>query len=201
MSASKSEQAPARGCYDRALSRQARQAEQRERLVTWIGETYRTRGEHLTVNDVISAAGVGRNTFYEYFDGLEHALGYAAQTAASKIHERIVIHVERELTTLAKLRALTQRWFAEVHANPAVMALLLRNLPGQPCSRAASLFESLLHRALDQTGQVVSTQAEEAWEVCAAVAAAEASRYAIAGGPHADHMKSALEVLLTRLFR
>jgi AcrR family transcriptional regulator len=201
MPSPKAEQAPARGCYDRALSRQARQAEQRERLVAWISETYRAHGEQTRVNDVVQAAGVGRNTFYEYFDGLDHALTYAAQTAAARIYERIVSHIERAPTTLAKLRALPQHWFAEAHASPASMAVLLRNLPGQPCSQAASLFESLLRRALDQTGQVVSTETEVGWEVCASMAAAEASRYAIAGGPHAEHMQSALELLLTRLFR
>lgn len=201
MSAQKVEQAPARGCYDRALPRTTRQAEQRERLVAWISETFRVRGERITINDIVQAAGIGRNTFYEYFDGLEHALSYAAQTSATRIHERLVSVVEREPTTLAKLRALTHGWFAEVEASPAVVALLSRHIPGEPYSRAASLFESLLERALDQIGQVVSTESEPAWQACAALAAAEASRYTIAGGPHAEHMRSALELLLTRLFR
>ena len=201
MPSPKAEQAPSRGCYDRALSRQARQAEQRERLVAWIGETYRAKGEHATINDIVAAAGVGRNTFYEYFDGLEHALAYAAQTAAARIHDRIVIHIDTEPTTLAKLRALTQHWLAEAHAEPAAMTLLVRNLPDQPCSKAALLFESLLRRALDQTKQVVSTETDAAWEVCAALAAAEVGRYTIAGGTHSERMRSALELLLTRLFR
>src|SRR5688572_17094045 len=99
---SRMETAPARGCYDRALSRQARQAEQKARLVDWIAQVYLQRGSTATVHDIVQAAGVGRNTFYEYFDGLEHALDFAAQIHAKQTHDRLARALEAARTPIAK---------------------------------------------------------------------------------------------------
>ena len=65
--------APKRGRYDRGLSRRERQAAQRERVIAAIAALSAAERE-LSVASVVEIAGIGRNTFYEYFDDLEHAL-------------------------------------------------------------------------------------------------------------------------------
>ena len=65
--------APKRGHYDRALSRHQRQAAQQERVIAAVAAVVAT-GRELSVASVVEHAGIGRNTFYEYFDDVEHAL-------------------------------------------------------------------------------------------------------------------------------
>ena len=67
------EPAPKRGQYDRALSRRDRQAAQRERVITALAALSAAERE-LSIANVVELAGIGRNTFYEYFDDIEHAL-------------------------------------------------------------------------------------------------------------------------------
>lgn len=194
------EPAPGRGCYDRALSRPARQAEQKARLVSWIAETYRQRGPALTVQDVIQAAGVGRNTFYEYFDGLEHALDYAAQTHAKAIHERIGSALEEARTPIAKLRALSRTWFAEVERDAAGAALLLR-APVRGHSAAASTFATLLGAVLKHGRSPTAATADAQLIDYAAFAAAGGARTLLASAAPRAELQEALATLLTRVFR
>ena len=63
---------PGRGGYDRSLSRAERDAQHRERLLLAAAEVL-AQGP-LTVARIVERAGVGRSTFYEFFDGPEHVL-------------------------------------------------------------------------------------------------------------------------------
>lgn len=197
---SRMEIAPARGRYDRALSRQARQAEQKARLVGWIAEVYRERGPALTVQDVVQAAGVGRNTFYEYFDGLEHALDYVAQTHAKAMHERISAAVEAARTPIAKLRELSRAWLEEVELDPARSALLLRLRSGAR-STATDVFASLLDAALKQGRNQVAANADVFLVDYAAFAGEGGARSLLSGAATRPDLQESLATLLTRLFR
>lgn len=192
--------APARGRYDRALSRQARQAEQKARLVGWIAEVYRERGPALTVQDVVQAAGVGRNTFYEYFDGLEHALDYVAQTHAKAMHERISTAIEAARTPIAKLRELSRAWLEEVELDPARLALLLRLRSGAR-STATDVFASLLDAALKQGRNQVAANADVFLVDYAAFAGEGGARSLLSGAATRPDLQESLATLLTRLFR
>src|SRR6185369_9968049 len=79
--------APKRGRYDRALSRRERQAAQRERVIAAIAALSATDRE-LSVANVVELAGIGRNTFYEYFDDLEHALIEVKSRALREFSDR-----------------------------------------------------------------------------------------------------------------
>lgn len=205
--------APARGRYDRALSRKARQAEQKARLVGWIAQVYHERGPGLTVHDVVQAAGVGRNTFYEYFDGLDHALDYAAQTHAKLIHERVVSAIESARTRIAKLRELSRAWFDELEKDPARAALLLRLPPPVPSSAgspASSVFASLLGVVLEEGRSygAASTHAghpgadpDRGLIDYAAFAAEGGARSLLTGGAPRSALQEGLATLLTRVFR
>ena len=194
------EPAPSRGCYDRALSRQARQSEQRERLVDWMAEMYRQRGEQVTVQDVVQAAGVGRNTFYEYFDGLEHGLAHATQTVSKLLYERTVSELEASRTPIARLRALSRLWFELLDSEPAPMALLSRPVSEGAMSEGVVLFQALLSRALLEKTPGAA-RADEATQLCAALAAVGASGAVRLGVAGRQEMQEALSLLMQRVFR
>ena len=194
------EPAPARGRYDRALSRQARQAEQKERLLRWIAEAYRERGQSLTVQHVVEAAGVGRNTFYEYFDGLEHAIEFAAQSHVKLVRERIVSAVAMARTPIAKLRELSRAWFSVMEADPANAALLLR--PGADSrSAGARMFGSLLATIVKDARGSGAAHPDPVLIDYAAFAAEGGARLLLAGGAESDGVREGLGTVLTHLFR
>src|ERR1041384_8408073 len=101
--------APKRGHYDRALSRRERQAAQRERVITAI-MTLSAADRELSVASVVEAEGIGRNTFYEYFDDLEHALLVIKNSALSDFAARVAEALERARTPLERVRALARVW-------------------------------------------------------------------------------------------
>jgi AcrR family transcriptional regulator len=195
------EPAPARGRYDRAQSRQARQAEQRERLVIWLAQVYREQGERITVHEVVRAAGVGRNTFYEYFDGLEHGLAYATQSFSKRLHQQLVLQMEGARSGIAKLRILSRAWFDLVESEPAAMSLLARARSTGPMSASAELFQSLLEHAVTEAGSRAAEPREHTCAACAAFAAEGASLYAMRGGGSPGELSEALSIFLTRVFR
>ncbi len=164
---------------------------------------YRARGMALTVHDVVQAAGVGRNTFYEYFDGLDHALDYAAQTHAKTMYERIWSAVEETRTPIAKLRELSRAWFAELERDPARATLLLR-LPVGARSAAVSTFAALLESALERARSFNAANPEAALIDYAAFAAEGGARTMLAPGTMAAaraELEQGLAALLTRVFR
>jgi len=117
--------APKRGQYDRALSRRERQAAQRERVIAAIAALSATDRE-LSVANVVELAGIGRNTFYEYFDDLEHALVEVKSRALREFAPRVAaaLHVAR--TPLERIRALARVWTENLLENPAQAKLALR---------------------------------------------------------------------------
>jgi AcrR family transcriptional regulator len=89
--------APKRGPYDRALTRNERQAAQQERVIAAIA-ALAAAGSELSVANVVEHAGIGRNTFYEYFDDVDHALTSINRRARGELSTR----VERALRLRAR---------------------------------------------------------------------------------------------------
>src|SRR5258708_2905894 len=79
--------APKRGLYDRAISRHERQAAQQERVIAAITALV-AAGDELSVASVVEHAGIGRNTFYEYFDDVAHALAAIQARARGELSTR-----------------------------------------------------------------------------------------------------------------
>src|SRR6187399_1605110 len=117
--------APKRGRYDRALSRRERQTAQRERVIAAIAAISATDRE-LSVANVVEVAGIGRNTFYEYFDDLEHALLAIRGRALSDFALRVTVAMQQARTPLERIRALARVWTENLLANPAQVKLALR---------------------------------------------------------------------------
>src|SRR5580765_2271924 len=96
--------APGRGCYDRTQSRQQRHAEQRDRLIASVA-ALAVGGDELTVGAIVARAGVGRNTFYEYFDDVGHALRVLKQRAVRELATAVEESLRGARAPLERLRA------------------------------------------------------------------------------------------------
>ena len=75
--------APGRGSYDRTLTRAERDAAHRERLLRATAEVL--SDGPLTVARIVERAGVGRSTFYEFFDSPDHLLQKLEQRLLSSL--------------------------------------------------------------------------------------------------------------------
>jgi AcrR family transcriptional regulator len=117
--------APKRGLYDRALSRHERQAAQQERVIAAIA-ALAASGRELSVASVVEHAGIGRNTFYEYFDDVEHALNAVHGRVRRDLAARLDPALRAARTPLERIRALSRAWAESVTMNPALALLALR---------------------------------------------------------------------------
>ena len=120
--------APKRGQYDRALSRRERQAAQRERVIAAIAALSVTERE-LNIANVVELAGIGRNTFYEYFDDIEHALLVIKRRASLELASRVEGALSAARTPLERIRALARAWTENLFENPTLVRLALRAQP------------------------------------------------------------------------
>lgn len=166
--------APGRGSYDRSLSRAERDQEHRERLFRAAAEVL-LEGE-LTTARIVERAGVGRSTFYEFFDSPEHLLAQFEQRVLRQIETELQIAFTEARTPLERVRAIVRRWLAVLEAEPLDAKVVLGR---RAISRLFSPAGQLLHRALQQC--VDAARAEGFWfkstddvSVLAAAAAAEA---------------------------
>ncbi|MEO8906035.1 MAG: TetR/AcrR family transcriptional regulator [Polyangiaceae bacterium] len=125
MKPSELEPAPKRGQYDRALSRRERQDAQRERVISALSALTAANRE-LSIANVVEAAGIGRNTFYEYFDDVEHALAAIKTRALQQLGARIETSMQAARTPLERIRALARAWAENALTNPTIVSLALR---------------------------------------------------------------------------
>jgi AcrR family transcriptional regulator len=194
--------APGRGAYDRTLSRSERDAQHRERLLFAAAEVL--ADGPATVARIIDRAGVGRSTFYEFFDSPEHILEHLEQRTLRALALALERAFEQAPTPLERVRAIARSWCGELEARPleARVALMRRN-----GSELLSPASKLLHRVLEQCvaaarqDGLASFAAADDVSLLAAVAAAEAlSRRHLAGHPIADVQRT-LGELIAKLLR
>jgi AcrR family transcriptional regulator len=165
--------APGRGSYDRSLSRPERDAEHRERLLRATGELF-GRGA-LTVARIVEHAGVGRSTFYEFFDGPEHLVGQLEKRVLKQLESELQLAFVEARTPLERVRAIARRFVAALEIEPSDARVAL----GQRHEDALlSPAGESLRGALERC--VAAARADNAWfktaddvSVLAAAAAAE----------------------------
>lgn len=158
MAADSHAQAPGRGCYDRTQSRQQRQAEQRDRLIASVASLAGS-GEEVTVGAIVARAGVGRNTFYEYFDDVSHALRVLKQRAVRELAGAVEESLRGARAPLERLRATTQAWVQTIAREPGLMSLALRPSSVQDDPGQASLLALHLRSVLAALARDAGTAA------------------------------------------
>ncbi len=146
--ASSFEPAPGRGQYDRLQPRDARFLEQRERLISAAALTL-AREESPTIAALVGLARVSRNTFYEYFDDLEHVRAAAVQRAKSRLERALRGAEQSARTPVERWRALSRVWFEWVAVEPAEARLVL-GATTAALSLAGTLLQEALKRSLEE---------------------------------------------------
>jgi AcrR family transcriptional regulator len=155
------------------LTRPQRDAEHRERLFKAAAEVLASGP--LTVARVVEHAGVGRSTFYEFFDGPAHLLEQLEQRALRGLEIELQTAFTEARTPLERLRAISRRWLAALETHPLDARVALAKLSSSGLlSPAGELLHQVLKRCVD------AAQAEGFWfkstddvSVLAAAAAAE----------------------------
>lgn len=138
--------APGRGAYDRALSRAERDADHRERLLLAGAEVLASGVA--TVTRIVAHAGVGRSTFYEFFDSPEHLLEHCRQRALRRLETVLTRALAEAHTPRSRMRALVDSWLKELAARPAEARVVLTRQSSShaPLSPAGTLFQQALTR-------------------------------------------------------
>jgi AcrR family transcriptional regulator len=155
--------------------------EQRDRLLAATALVFGA-GATPTVTAIVNKAGVSRNTFYEYFDDLEHARAAALSRAKQGV-SRALSRVEASARTpVERRRALARAWFDWIVAEPADAALSL-HVTTTPLSAAGAAFEAALRRSVaDARALGLSVAAPARSALMAVAATAEAfGRELVAG--------------------
>jgi AcrR family transcriptional regulator len=164
--------APGRGQYDRALTRERRQAEQRERLLLATAAAYASGDEG--VSGAVRLAGIGRNTFYEYFDDFTHALEAVRSRAQARVQTECALAVTKARTPVERLRTLSRAWCGSLLASADEAIVLLcseARRPDQPLSLAGRVLAASFEQVRREG---VRGAAQDPALVVAAAAAAEA---------------------------
>lgn len=156
-------------------------AEQRERLLAATA-IIAARDVAPSVASVAAAAGVGRNTFYEYFDDVAHAVA-AAQRGATRALEQIMRDAESAARTpIERFRSLVRAWLSFAESEPSAALLALSRLPDTGAlTSGGTVLQAALSRSLDTLRNAgVSPPAAIADRLLAAAATGEAFARAVA---------------------
>lgn len=195
--------APKRGLYDRALSRHQRQATQQERVIAAMAALV-AAGRELSVASVVEHAGIGRNTFYEYFDDVAHALTMIDSRARRELNARVESALRLARTPLERVRALARAWAESLTDTSALARIALRAQPVANQTAQLSVLGLDLVSVLE--AEVESRSAlpglSDRLRIIAVAAAFDAlSRVHLAEQPAPDELPRILADLALRLLR
>lgn len=194
--------APGRGAYDRTLSRAERDAQHRERLLLAAAEVL-AQGPP-TVARIVERAGVGRSTFYEFFDSPEHLLEHLEQRTLRALQAALELAVDEARTPLERLRAIARSWLSELEARPLEASVALtRRIGSELLSPAGQLLYQMLERCarsarLEGSGWFAT--ADDVSLLAAAAAVEVLTRRHLAGRSIRDAARRLAE-LLAKLLR
>ena len=193
--------APGRGAYDRSLSRSERDAQHRERLLLAAAEVL-THGP-ATVARIVERAGVGRSTFYEFFDSPEHLLEHLEQRALRSLESALEAAFNEARTPLERVRAIARTWLTELEARPVeARVALTRRIGGDLLAPASKLLHQVLERCVQaarQDGMGWHNAADDVSLLAAAAAIEALSRRHLAGRPLHDAPRTLSELIIKLL--
>jgi len=193
--------APGRGAYDRSLTRAQRHAEHRERLLLATAQVL-SEGV-VTVARIVERAGVGRSTFYEFFDSPEHVLEQLEQRLLRGLDATLQNAFVEARTPLERVRALTRHWTFAIDAQRSAAQVALTRKPGRTLlSPAGELLERTLQRCVE-LGRSEAGWFKTADEVAvlAAAAALEAISRRHLTGARVDDLPKVLADVIVKLLR
>jgi AcrR family transcriptional regulator len=183
------------------LSRPERDAQHRERLLLAAAEVLAQGAP--TVARIVEHAGVGRSTFYEFFDSPEHILEHLQQRALRGLETALETGFMLAKTPLERVRSLTRSWLSEIEAHPVEARVALTHRLG---SELLSPGGKLMHQALERVvhaarehGAGWFSAADEVSLLAAAAAVEMLSRRHLAGPPLRDAPRTVGELVMKLL--
>jgi AcrR family transcriptional regulator len=157
-----------------------------------------------TVARIVERAGVGRSTFYEFFDSPEHLLEHLEQRSLRGLESALESAFNEARTPLERVRAIARTWLAELEARPnEARVALTRRIPSELLSPASKLLHGALERCVQAArhdGMGWFNAADEVSLLAAAAAVEALSRRHLAGRPLRDAQRTLTE-LITKLLR
>lgn len=193
--------APGRGAYDRALSRAERDADHCERLLVAGAEVLSSGAA--TVTRIVAHAGVGRSTFYEFFDSPDHLLEHLRQRALRRLETVLTRALAEAHTPPGRVRALVRAWLKELAARPAeARVVLTRSGSDAPLSPAGALFKQALARcslATRDGGAPATTSTADLTLLAAAGAVEVVTRRHVSSAPLKDDPRVLSELIIRLL--
>lgn len=117
-----------RGRYDRGASPSARAQRVRERMVLAASQML-ALGQSLTVDRVVAAASIGRNTFYGHFDDADDLERACILTAQRQLEERLRQTQPDEGAPYEAIGATATHWFEVAALERVAVCILLERGP------------------------------------------------------------------------
>lgn len=98
---------------------------------------------------IVERAGVGRSTFYEFFDSPEHALADLEQRALRELESALDAAFNEARTPLERVRAIARNWLLALDAHPIeARVALMRRINSELLSPAGKLLHQILGRCV-----------------------------------------------------
>jgi AcrR family transcriptional regulator len=156
-----------------------------------------------TIARIVEHAGVGRSTFYEFFDSPEHILEHLEQRALRTLEAALDAAFTAARTPLERVRALMRNWLTEIDAHAAEARVALTRRFGSDLLSPAG---KLMHRGLERVveaargdGLAWFNAADDVSLVAAAAAVETLSRRHLAGEPLRDAPRVLGEIVMKLL--
>ncbi|HTQ02926.1 MAG TPA: hypothetical protein VMI54_03675 [Polyangiaceae bacterium] len=186
-------------------------SEQRARLTSATAIAF-ARNAAPTVATVASVARVSRNTFYEYFDDLEHARGAGEARARRRLEVALREAEQRARTPVERWRELVQAWVAWVLEFPEESRLVLAGRDSGLSVAGGELAGAFTRSLALARAAGLNAATQDAIRVTAVAAAAEVTARALSveqmtteagamSAPARERLERALVDIAVRLLR
>lgn len=158
----------------------------------------------LTVARIVERAGVGRSTFYEFFDSPEHVLEHLDLRTLRTLEAALETALADARTPLERLRAIARSWLTALEVRPLEAGVsLTRRIGSELLSPAGKLLHQVLERCVQAArhdGVGGFTAADDVSLLAAAAAVEALTRRHLAGSSLRDAPRT-LADLLAKLLR
>jgi AcrR family transcriptional regulator len=192
--------APGRGRWERHLTRDSRHALQRRRILDALPAVIAECGNAFTVDDVIAAAGMGRNTFYVHFDDTDAATSALLEETRAALSAALEGASSAKRTPIDRIRAVAAAWADVAATTPAFALVAYAEAPDDGVN--AELREHLVS-ALDEARKAgIVSRNEDALRVTFVLGAFTVAAARVAAEPSsASATAEALVDLVLRVLR
>ncbi len=196
-----------RGRYDRSRTPAERAAQQAIRIADATAAVVAQRGlTEATIDHVVRAAGVGRNTFYRHYRDLDHAVRRVRATAGATLWRKASAGLAAAYTPTEKIRSIVRVWLDLAKTDPNTVTVLLlptmTDAGSAPSEATVALGQLLTATLADAHRDAVLSTPPDPIRVLAATGALEAvARDCLRQPGSLSVAESTLVDVIVRLFR